>query len=366
MIGAILFTFLWAMSPLVQGQEPDSINKQVDLTRRFNGRIPPENRSRPGIIETIWGLLLSPVGCSLAQSLTLPEDDAQLDFTAWSPYVGLVGVINPADQIERLASFFHHPGGPRIQGIRMGSGKDCAAGLLNADRKFIQALKSRAPGMEVLFVLDNCIIDVKTDPEARRQYLESVFRTLGPLVDYFQVGNEPDCFPEEAGCTNWISERQYAQALSEVYAFAQSQYPGVSDKLVPAAFLGNSDGARYLGNLISLAGPLLTEMGIIHIHFYCGTKQCVYDYKFQIERLWPRVRVWVTETGTLHRSRHVGYVNARYPIFKRDLHAERIYWWHMFNVAGGGQFGGFVMALYDRVGGSVIETSPLYNALLLP
>lgn len=227
----------------------------------------------------------------------------------WSPYVGVHvdGGALPAYQDALLA--LQRAG--RLSGVRMEIRRD------EPTSPVIKAIGRL--GLDVLGLVEN---EYLFDPNIEGA-IDRIFAAY-PEIRYFQIGNEVTTILPRSGPT--ITIEQYAAVFQRVYDHVQARHPGRAMLLTQSA-LGS--GLRGPTELETLAGLALSRMDpdrvIVAINAY--DPDAVSQYRGLLSGVLRPFRIWVTESGVANAEEHSYFVRDKYPLLRRYLRAERVYWY---------------------------------------
>jgi hypothetical protein len=260
---------------------------------------------------TIGGL----IACDrLKSSPTAPSGPPTAEDVAvqWSPYVGVhvnAGAL-PAYQDALLA--LQRAG--RVNGVRMEIRPNELGGPV------IKAI-SRL-GVEVLGLVSNEYL-LDNNIEGTLDRILSDY----PEIRHFQIGNEITTILPASGPQ--VTIEHYANLFQRAYTHVNTRYPGRAI-LVTQSALGS--GLRGPSELETLATQALSHMDpdkvIVAINAYDPDN--VSQYRGLLGGPLRSFRVWVTESGVANPEAHAQFVRDKYPLLRRYLRAERIYWYVMW------------------------------------
>lgn len=230
----------------------------------------------------------------------------------WSPYVGVHvdGGALPAYEDALLA--LQRVG--RLNGVRMEIRQN------EPSSPVIKAVGRL--GLEVLGLVSN---EYLFDPDIEGA-INRIFAAY-PEIRHFQIGNEVTTILPQSGPTMTIE--RYATVFQRVYDHVQARHPGRAILLTQSA-LGS--GLRGPTELETLAGLTLSRMDpdkvIVAINAYDPDN--VSQYRGLLGGALRPFRVWVTESGMANPEGQTYFVRDKYPLLRRYLRAERVYWYVMW------------------------------------
>jgi len=208
-------------------------------------------------------------------------------------------------------------------------------------------------GVQVLGIFENSYI--------KRYYDDPGFDITGafskvisenPEVKYWSVGNETEVFiwwPDEKGNEIHMTPAQYMPIFKKVFFYACENHPDIT--LMNAPTLGITGGADRLGDLIDNLGlgdlsygivsqedietynlrkyhiPEFYRLKIIGFNFYSYRSDATDVFSFQLKKLSPKTRRWITETGIEDWSKHLEFERLIYPKMINMIGAEKIFWY---------------------------------------
>jgi len=249
----------------------------------------------------------------LGRSPSSPSDvaaSAQDVAVQWSPYVGVHGTALALAAYQDALPALQRAG--RLQGVRMEIRPDEPA---NPVIKAVGAL-----GIEVLGLVSNEYL-VEPDLEGA---IDRIFRAY-PEIWYFQIGNEITTL--ETGPTMTIEE--YAAVFQRVYDHVQDRYPGRAILLTESALGSGLRGPTELQKLADLAlSRMNPDKVIVAINAY--DPDSVSQFSGVLSGKLRSFRVWVTESGMANPDLQAAFVRDKYPLLRRFLRAERVYWYVMW------------------------------------
>lgn len=236
---------------------------------------------------------------------------------AWSPYVD----VHSSEHLSLPASFdnaqlnrvYELNSVGAVRGVRLDL-KPWSQDF----KKFAQKLNAR---VDVLGIVETRILSL---PKGQWQpYIDDLMTQYKGLVKTFEIGNEVEIFSSPP-----MQPEQYARVLRDVYEYVSSKYPQA--KIIPAAFNGDISGPDYLQKFVNTDPDLIKKIGVINIHCY-RCEETISQYKKIVDKLRRKkgvnVKVWVTETGVQNWSEQIKWVKNIYPKLKRELGAQRIYFY---------------------------------------
>lgn len=254
---------------------------------------------------------LSPVAPS---SYSDPADPVAADvLRAWSPYMVIHTTGQGNDAYPALLQKMMGRG--TIRGLRLGG----EIPNINGTTKMLESF-----GLEHLFIFDNCMLAAPN----MEQLLDTVMQNY--RVTQLQFGNETTSISYGPGCGNSrnLTIDEYMTAFWRAYEHMGRNYPNIP--LVTQATQGSgTGGSNELEDMVRLgldrADP---SRVIIGINAY--SNQSYIGYAGTLSRSLRRFRVWVTEAGHTDPNTHASYVLERYSRLKREMRAERIYWYALW------------------------------------
>jgi hypothetical protein len=231
---------------------------------------------------------------------------------SWSPYVGVHshgGALRAyQDSLSALLS------AGRLSGVRM------AIHRQQPVDETIKALGSL--GLEILGLVDN---EYLFDPDIEGA-IDRIFAAY-PEIRYFQIGNEVTTILPPTGPT--ITIDQYAAVFQRVYDHVESRHPGRAILLTQSALGSGLRGPTELETLTRLAlSRMDPDKVIIAVNSYDPDN--LSQFSGLLGGALRPFRVWVTESGVADPDRQVSFVRDKYPLLRRFLRAERVYWYVMW------------------------------------
>lgn len=231
---------------------------------------------------------------------------------AWSPYVGVHSDGRALRAYEDALSALLSAG--RVTGVRMEIHRQAPVDPM------IKSLGSL--GLEVLGLVDN---EYLFDPDIEG----AIDRILAayPEIRHFQIGNEVTTILPPTGPT--ITIEQYAAVFQRVYDHVQSRHPGRAVLLTQSALGSGLRGPTELETLTRLAlSRMDPDKVIIAVNSYDPDN--LSQFSGLLGGALRPFRVWVTESGMADPDRQVPFVRDKYPLLRRFLRAERVYWYVMW------------------------------------
>lgn len=208
-------------------------------------------------------------------------------------------------------------------------------------------------GIEILGLISN---DYLLDPDIEGA-IDRIFAAY-PEIRYFQVGNEVTTLRSATWPTITIEE--YAAVFQRVYSHVLARHPGRAILLTQSALGSGLRGPMELETLTTLAlSRMDPDKVIVAINAYDPDN--VAQFRGLLGGALRPFRVWVTESGLPDADRQVSFVRDKYPLLRRFLRAERVYWYVMWGGDEGPETGFSLIKLpasypnYWR--------SPLFDAL---
>ena len=231
---------------------------------------------------------------------------------SWSPYVGVHSDGRALRTYQEALSGLRSAG--RLNGVRM------AIHRQEPVDPMIKALGSL--GLEILGLVDN---DYLFDPDIEGA-IDRIFAAY-PEIRHFQIGNEVTTILPPSGPT--ITIEQYAAVFQRVYDHVQSRHPGRAILLTQSALGSGLRGPTELETLTRLAlSRMDADKVIVAINSYDPDN--VSQFSGLLGGALRPFRVWVTESGMANPDRQVSFVRDKYPLLRRVLRAERVYWYVMW------------------------------------
>lgn len=227
----------------------------------------------------------------------------------WSPYVGVHADGTAVAAYEDALSALQRAG--RLSGVRMELRRNEP---VNPVIKAVGAL-----GLDVLGLVSNEYL-FDADIEGA---IDRIFEAY-PEIRYFQIGNEVTTILPPTGPTITIEE--YATVFQRVYDHVQARHPGRAILLTQSALGSGLRGPTELETLTSLAlSRMDPDKVIVAINAY--DPDAVTQYRGLLGSGLRAFRVWVTESGVANPDQHASFVRDKYPLLRRYLRAERVYWY---------------------------------------
>jgi hypothetical protein len=177
-----------------------------------------------------------------------------------------------------------------------------------------------------------------------------------PGVKYWNIGNECNVFIEwrdnEGKLIRKMEEDEYMKIFKKVFFYACENHPDLI--LLNAPTLGITGGAGRLGiqienGLFALShgyvsqeditnynlkladnGPGFYEayrFKIVCFNFYSYKSDATDEYSYQLKRLSPKIRRWVTETGVEDWKKINDFVLEIYPRMINEMGVEKIFFY---------------------------------------
>lgn len=231
---------------------------------------------------------------------------------SWSPYVGV------------------HSDGRALRAYQDALSAMAGAGRLNGVRMSIHRQQPVDPmikaagslGLEVLGLVDN---EYLFDPGIEGA-IDRIFAAY-PEIRYFQIGNEVTTILPPTGPTITIEE--YAAVFQRVYDHVQSRHPGRAVLLTQSALGSGLRGPTELETLTRLAlSRMNPDRVIVAVNAYDPDN--LSQFRGLLGGALRSFRVWVTESGVANPDRQAPFVRDKYPLLRRYLRAERVYWYVMW------------------------------------
>ena len=264
------------------------------------------------VLSVTVGLLMA---CDqIGRSPTAPSSPPTAAEVAlqWSPYVGIHidGGALPAYEDALLA--LQRVG--RVSGVRMEIGRN---------EPVSPAIKAVGRlGLDVLGLVSN---EHLFDPDIEGA-IDRIFDAY-PEIRHFQIGNEVTTILPQSGPT--ITIEQYAAVFKRVYDHVQARHPGLAILLTQSALGSGLRGPTELETLASLAlSHMDPDRVIVAINAY--DPDAVGQYRGLLGGALRSFRVWVTESGMANPEGQSYFVRDKYPLLRRYLRSERVYWYVMW------------------------------------
>jgi hypothetical protein len=231
---------------------------------------------------------------------------------SWSPYVGVHGDLVALSAYQDALSALRRAG--RLNGVRMEIHRHESVSPI------IKAVGSL--GVEILGLVEN---DYLFDPNIEGA-IDRIF-TAYPEIRYFQIGNEVTTILPPGGPT--ITIEQYAAVFERVYAHVQARHPGRAILLTQSALGSGLRGPTELETLTSLVlSRMDPDKVVVAINAYDPGN--VSQFRGLLGGALRSFRVWVTESGMRNPDEQASFVRDQYPLLRRYLRAERVYWYVMW------------------------------------
>jgi hypothetical protein len=231
---------------------------------------------------------------------------------SWSPYVGVHSDGRALRAYQEALSSLRSAG--RVNGVRM------AIHRRDPVDPMIKAMGSL--GLEVLGLVDN---DFLFDPDIEGA-IDRIFAAY-PEIRYFQIGNEVTTILPPTGPT--ITIDQYAAVFQRVYDHVQTRHPGRAVLLTQSALGSGLRGPTELETLSRLAiSRMDPDKVILAVNSYDPDN--LSQFSGLLGGALRPFRVWVTESGMADPGQQVSFVRDKYPLLRRFLRAERVYWYVMW------------------------------------
>jgi len=249
----------------------------------------------------------------LGRSPASPSDvvaSAQDVAVQWSPYVGVHSTALALAAYQDALPALQRAG--QLQGVRM---------EIRPGEPVDPVIKAvGALGLEVLGLVSNEYL-VEPDLEGA---IDRILRAY-PEIWYFQIGNEITTL--QGGPTMTIEE--YASVFQGGCDHVQARYPGRAILLTQSALGSGLRGPTELAKLADLAVSRMDpDKVIVAINAY--DPDGVSQYSGVLGGKLRSFRVWVTESGMANPDRQAAFVRDKYPLLRRYLRAERVYWYVMW------------------------------------
>lgn len=255
-----------------------------------------------------WGL----VACDrIGRAPTAPSGAPTPEDVAlqWSPYVGVHTDLSALPAYEHALGAIQRTG--RLRGVRM---------EIHPNEAVSPVIKAVGRlGLEVLGLVGN---EFLFDPNIEAS-IDRIFAAY-PEIRHFQIGNEVTTILPVSGPT--ITIEQYAAVFQRVYDHVQARHPGRAILLTQSALGSGLRGPTELETLSSLAlSTMNPDRVILAINAY--EPDDVSQYRGLLTGALRSFRVWVTESGVANSEGHTAFVRDKYPLLRRYLRAERVYWY---------------------------------------
>jgi hypothetical protein len=293
----------------------------------------------------VWLLTaLMLAGCGRLSSPTAPTALWRRTLPSWSPYV----VIQANDgalagyqaALQTLAAH------GAVTGARIG--------LFADGRSEPTVAVAASLGLDVVGIIDDSDLSY---PDIERVF-DRYYATY-PQVKTFQVGNEITTFGPVG---SRMSIEQYMGVLDRVYAHVVAAYPDVT--LVAQSTFGSGEyGAIELYTMCQdlKVRRMSPRRLVVAVNVY--SQRALTAYGGVIENDLSNYRVWVTETGVPDQGQQLSYVDQVYPRLITLLHADRIYWYALWEGDAGGDS---EFSLIKNPTHPPIVPGPLFRALTEP
>ena len=231
---------------------------------------------------------------------------------AWSPYVGVHSDGRAFRAYEDALSALMSAG--RLNGVRMSIHRQQ---MMDPVIKAVGSL-----GLEILGLVDN---EYLFDPDIEGA-IDRIFAAY-PEIRHFQIGNEVTTILPPTGPTITIEE--YAAVFQRVYDHVQSRHPGRAVLLTQSALGSGLRGPTELETLTRLA---LSRMDPDHVIVAVNSydPDNLSQFRGLLGGALRSFRVWVTESGMANPDAQAAFVRDKYPLLRRFLRAERVYWYVMW------------------------------------
>jgi len=231
---------------------------------------------------------------------------------SWSPYVGVHSDGRALSAYQDALAALRRSG--RLNGVRM---------ALHRNEPVDPVIKAVGSlGLEILGLVDN---DYLFDPDIEGA-IDRIFAAY-PEIRYFQIGNEVTTILPPGGPT--ITIEQYAAVFQRVYAHVQARHPGRAILLTQSALGSGLRGPTELETLTSLAlSGMDPNKVIVAINSYDPDN--LSQFSGLLGGALRPFRVWVTESGRPNPDQQTSFVRDKYPLLRRFLRAERVYWYVMW------------------------------------
>ena len=231
---------------------------------------------------------------------------------SWSPYVGVHSNGRALRAYEDALSAMLSAG--RLNGVRMSIHRQQ---MVDPVIKAVGSL-----GLEILGLVDN---EYLFDPDIDGA-IDRIFAAY-PEIRYFQIGNEVTTILPPTGPTITIEE--YAAVFQRVYDHVQSRHPGRAILLTQSALGSGLRGPTELETLTRLAlSRMDPDRVIVAVNSYDPDN--LSQFRGLLGGALRSFRVWVTESGMANPDQQVAFVRDKYPLLRRYLRAERVYWYVMW------------------------------------
>lgn len=232
----------------------------------------------------------------------------------WSPYIG-VHITGEAAQAYRDALTVLLRSG-RVQGVRV----EISRSNQNPTDPMIKSIGRL--GVELLGLIGNEYLFL---PDIEQQ-IDRIFAAY-PEIRYFQIGNEVTTILPSGGPTITIDE--YMIVFKRIYDHVRRQHPGRAVLLTQSTLGFGVYGPSELERMIHLGlADLDPDRVIVAINAY--DPESASQYRGLLGGSLRPFRVWVTESGVADPTRHIPFVQEKYPLLRNYLRAERVYWYVMW------------------------------------
>jgi hypothetical protein len=232
----------------------------------------------------------------------------------WSPYIG-VHITGEAAQAYRDALSVLLRSG-RVEGVRV----EISRSNQNPTDPMIKSIGRL--GLELLGLVGNEYLFAQ-DIE---QQIDRIFAAY-PEIRYFQIGNEVTTILPSSGPTITIDE--YMIVFQRIYNHVRSQHPGRAVLLTQSTLGFGVYGAAELEAMVGLGlARLDPDQVVIAVNAY--DPESASQYRGLLGGPLRAFRVWVTESGVADPTRHIPFVQEKYPLLRNVLRAERVYWYVMW------------------------------------
>jgi hypothetical protein len=232
----------------------------------------------------------------------------------WSPYIG-VHITGEAAQTYRDALSRLLRSG-RVEGVRV----EISRSHQNPTDSMIKSIG--ALGIDLLGLIGNEYLFL---PDIEQQ-IDRIFAAY-PEIRYFQIGNEVTTILPSTGPT--ITIDQYMVVFQRIYNHVQSRHPGRAVLLTQSTLGFGVYGPGELEAMVGLGlGRFDPGQVIVAINAY--DPESASQYRGLLGGRLRQFRVWVTESGVADPTRHIPFVQEKYPLLRNYLRAERVYWYVMW------------------------------------
>lgn len=272
------------------------------------------------------------IGCNTLFSPSRSDhgNPKYIDLRDWYPCVvvqtaGSRGTPEFEGQMSAVRKLYN---AGRMDWIRLGD-----IDFRGAGRDYAVDFKELGPKARVFAIMD--LVDLEAGPSWETSFDQ--LYNMYPEVDIWEIGGEisnPVINPKT------VTPEYYMEKFKSLNNYVKRRYPGAV--LTSAPTIGSGSGPTEFRRFIELG---LLDMDVIiavNIYDFSSTGHTLQNYAPIFSRYSEQLshrRVWITETGSHIRDKHVEYVQIRYPELIDVTNAQMACWYVLWAGDNGGDTG---------------------------